>query len=136
MRAASPRSSPARRSAVSKVSPRLRVISTGSGSPAVGAVSGVSATAGGGGAGSRVGTASPSTPRASRIAAERRQCERFIRPLPEYPERILGPIPKRGPYAPYLVKRSALAISIGMRSCAGITPSEPLAQSRSVNRLT
>ena len=69
--AASPRSTPVRRSAVSSVSPRFSTISTGSGGSGAGAPAGVSVTAGG--TDSRVGTAMPITPRARRTAADRRQ---------------------------------------------------------------
>jgi hypothetical protein len=69
--AASPRSTPVRRSAVSSVSPRFSTISTGSGSAGAGGTAGASLSTGG--AGSRVGTARPITPRARRTEADRRQ---------------------------------------------------------------
>ena len=69
--AASVRSTPVRRSAVSSVSPRLSTISTGSEAAGAGVASGASVTTGG--TDSRVGTARPITPRASRTAADRRQ---------------------------------------------------------------
>ena len=52
------------------------------------------------------------------------------------PHGLSARIPRVSRYAPYLVNRRALAITSGIRSWAGITPSEPPAQSRSVKRLT
>jgi hypothetical protein len=136
--AAVARSTPAPRSAVSSVSPRFKTTSVGSGaaSGTGGGEGAVGASATTGGAGSRVGTATPIAPRASSTAAAMRQCERLMWCPPGYRGGSSGRPLFEPAYAPYLVNRSAFAITSGIRSWAGITPSEPPAQSRSVNRLT
>jgi len=75
MAAASARSTPARRSAVSRVSPRFSTISMGAGLWSGAAGSGAWPMSGRarGGSGARVRTATPITPRASRTVTATRQ---------------------------------------------------------------